>query len=397
MRRPWWLMMVLAAALAGVAADGDELERNRRLLARWRGDAEHYQRLRRDLKAFYALPPEEQARLRKLDRQLHEGDRAAQARLWSVLDRYAGWLEKLPESDRARVLEAPDAATRLKVIREIREREWVERLPAKLRDEVQRLPADKRGARVAEIREEGRRQQRLWQRGTRSKNEPNLRPSKMSEFTPEAAAFIRVMSRRLSPDEKEMLKQAEGKWPDLPRLVRELADRHPALPPLPSGPIRKWGDLPQATKDQLAKVFPKRKVKSLQDHAGKWPDYALEVAKLLQREKLTGPPLGASRPDECPAETRAFLDARLFPSLGAVQKDNLGRLEGRWPEYPLALVRMARERQLLIPGLNLPPGPPEVWENSRLALPEVPVGPRIRFAKEGANDEQERAEGDNPS
>jgi hypothetical protein len=384
MRRPWWLLIVLACVLAAGASDGDDLVRNRRLLARWRTDPEHYQRLQNDLKAFYGLPRARQERLRKLDRELHEGDLTTQTRLWSVLDRYASWLERLPEADRARVVEAPDRASRLKAIREIRDREWVERLPARLRDEVQALPAERRAPSVAELRQEEQRQRNLWQKGTRSKDGPNLRPSKTSELAPEAVAFVKQMTRRLNAEEKERLKQAEGKWPDLPRAVRELADFHPALPPLPSGEIRKYADLPRATKEQLEKVFLKRKVKViLKDHAGRWPDYALEVAKLLQRERLSGPPLGASKPPELPAATRAFLETRLFPSLNAFQKENLSRLEERWPEYPMALVRMARERQLLIPGLNLPPGPPEVWENSRLALWDEPDRPVIQFAREG--------------
>src|SRR5262245_9551054 len=48
------------------------LEQNRRLLERWRKDPEHFNRLKNDLRAFQALPSEKQARLRQLDRDLHD-------------------------------------------------------------------------------------------------------------------------------------------------------------------------------------------------------------------------------------------------------------------------------------------------------------------------------------
>src|SRR5438034_209042 len=107
MRRPWWLLIVLVGALAGAGAVGPD------------GDG----------------------------------------------------LEKLPEANRRRVEEAADAAGRLLVIREVRDREWVERLPAKLRDEVLRLPAEKRPARVAELRQEERRQLAHMEKGTRGKGD----------------------------------------------------------------------------------------------------------------------------------------------------------------------------------------------------------------------------------
>src|SRR5262245_50840815 len=61
MRRPWWVILVVTCCLCSLAlaapdggSGGDELERNRRLLEKWKADPERYQRLKRDLVAFYA-------------------------------------------------------------------------------------------------------------------------------------------------------------------------------------------------------------------------------------------------------------------------------------------------------------------------------------------------------
>src|SRR4051794_19732203 len=92
----------LTLVVPGVALSdpgADEVAHNRRLLERWRADPEHYQRLQRDLRAFWALPPERQQQLRALDRQLHDLDPAAQKRLLEALGRYAYWLERLREAD----------------------------------------------------------------------------------------------------------------------------------------------------------------------------------------------------------------------------------------------------------------------------------------------------------
>ena len=51
--------------------------------------------------------------------------------------------------------------------------------------------------------------------------------------------------------------------------------------------------------------------------------------------------------------------------------------EGRWPEYPLALLEIGRKNNLLVPGMSLP-GPRELWDNARTALPDVPA--RVLFA-----------------
>src|SRR5205085_922617 len=72
--RPVGRLLLLTILLAGAAPavslpepTPEELEANRRLLERYRADPEHFTRLKRDLKAFAALPPERQARLRQLD------------------------------------------------------------------------------------------------------------------------------------------------------------------------------------------------------------------------------------------------------------------------------------------------------------------------------------------
>src|SRR5262245_33956492 len=101
MRRPRWLILVPACLLcvAFATPESEDLERNRRLLEKWKAEPEHYRRLKRDLAAFYALPPERQEEIRDVDRQLHDADSATQARLWAVLERYYTWLERLPEAE----------------------------------------------------------------------------------------------------------------------------------------------------------------------------------------------------------------------------------------------------------------------------------------------------------
>src|SRR5262245_25626651 len=136
MRRPRWLPVLLGALIVTASSraltDADDLERNRRLLERWKADPEHHARLRRDLQAFYALPAERQEAMRRLDHQLHE-DLSTQTRLWPVLTRYHDWLEHLQAPDRAHVLAARTPRERLQRIRDLREREWIEQLPARLR------------------------------------------------------------------------------------------------------------------------------------------------------------------------------------------------------------------------------------------------------------------------
>src|SRR5258708_999456 len=128
MRHPTRLVVLLvlpvAVALASSEPAGDDLDRNARLVEKYRRDyPAYYESLRRDLRAFHRLPAEKQERLRQLDRALHEQDSATQKQLWAVLDRFSAWLDRLPEENRRRVEEAPTREERLRVIKELREQE----------------------------------------------------------------------------------------------------------------------------------------------------------------------------------------------------------------------------------------------------------------------------------
>src|SRR5262245_41264250 len=96
--------LLLAGAWSALSAQGpDELEKNRQSLEKVKQDPEQFSKLRQNLKAFQNLPPQQQERLRKLDRELHEMSSASSYRLFRSLERYADWLDRLPEADRRRV------------------------------------------------------------------------------------------------------------------------------------------------------------------------------------------------------------------------------------------------------------------------------------------------------
>src|SRR5438128_140895 len=109
------VLFVLLPLAVRADSGAEPLEQNRALLEGWRKHPEHYARLRHDLEAFLALPVERQARLRELDRVLHEEDSLTYARLHRVLERYADWLQNLPESQRRKIESAEDNKQRLRL------------------------------------------------------------------------------------------------------------------------------------------------------------------------------------------------------------------------------------------------------------------------------------------
>ena len=92
------------------------------------------------------------------------------------------------------------------------------------------------------------------------------------------------------------------------------------------------------------------------------------------------PPLGASRPGEFPADTQAFIDKELMPTLKDAERAKLHEAEGRWPDYPLALLDLAHKNNLTVTGMDLP-GPREFWNSTHAGLPDVPNQELRDFAK----------------
>src|SRR5258708_19355571 len=78
-------------------------EEKKTQLDKIRQDQGQYSRLLRDAKAFSQLSPEEQDRLRQLDRDMHKEKWNNANRLQSTLKRYAQWVESLPDVDREKI------------------------------------------------------------------------------------------------------------------------------------------------------------------------------------------------------------------------------------------------------------------------------------------------------
>ena len=82
------LTLLLVAALPLAARNGDAPPRPIT-------DPDRRARLKGNLALFRHLAPEDQDRVRELDRALHQDeDTATRARLWAVMERYAGWLSR---------------------------------------------------------------------------------------------------------------------------------------------------------------------------------------------------------------------------------------------------------------------------------------------------------------
>jgi hypothetical protein len=361
----WIAAASLARADQGAAlAEPSQLERARQ-------DPEHFDRLRQDLNVFLHLPPEEQERLRRLDRDLHALNSSNRARLYRALERYASWLETLSDADRQHIAGAADDAERLRRIKEMRQRQWLANLPKAYRDRLDAAGPDMRATLIQTYQQEDLQRRRQWQAALRHWEDLQKAPAarRLKDYPPAVQTFVNEHLRpRLTAEEEAKLHKAEGNWPLYPQTLVELADKHPLLLPGPAhGPMH-FKELPQDVQSSLLAHLKPAQLFHLASMEGKWPDYAFRVTEIARRNKVPLPhQLGPARPADFPPSIQKFV-TELQPILEPEEKTRIEKAEGHWPNYPRTILELARRHQRPVPGMSLP-GPREAWDRFRSQAP----------------------------
>jgi len=332
-------------------------------------------------KAFKALPLLRQQSIRELDKQLDAVEKEQRDRLFRVLEAYVVWLDRLPDSERRGVLAAATPGLRLDVVHDIRERQWLNALPASLRSQLTGMSDAKKAEKIQQWKDEEARQRQLWM--FIRKNAESITGNKAPwPFDTEARRkevieFVRAVFHpdepkrcRLNPSDlatyRDALSAAEknGGWAWYGKAVYDLTRKHDILPE-PADPnllYQDFKDLPPGLSKYVK--WPNIKEKLAND-VGRWPDFPLELHRELQRASKFGPvphpPLGPARVSDFKEPVRTFWEKELSRRLSPFEKGGLQKLENRWPEYPREFVRLARFHDLSVPGVMLP-GSPRRWD-----------------------------------
>src|SRR5207244_8140692 len=135
----------------------DELQANRRRFEQLKKHPDQLEKVRAESKDFFSLPEERQKQIAELRQQLSREPAAIQARLQSVLERYAEWLGSLDETTRDKIKQTPDKQTRLALIRAVREQQWITEQPKALQEKIAALQGEARKALIAKEKEDERR------------------------------------------------------------------------------------------------------------------------------------------------------------------------------------------------------------------------------------------------
>jgi hypothetical protein len=160
----------------------DSPEQNRRgLEEKARQDPAWYERMLRDLDAFQSLPADQQERMRQLDKQLSAQNAATNKKLMKALERYVNWLEKLPPADRKFIEDASDSKDRLRRIRQVREKQWIQTLPKAIREEIMQAKGAERQALIKKYRQEEKKRRQEWDAAMKRGGAQPPRAGKMSD------------------------------------------------------------------------------------------------------------------------------------------------------------------------------------------------------------------------
>jgi hypothetical protein len=350
------------------------------------------------------------------------------------MERYADWLERLPASERRLIVNAPGPVARLDAIRRIRERQWVGRQALAVRKSLKRsamapalhastaglmgpilgpapflgvtasLIKTSRGVMLAQLRQRERERHREWRAAFQSwdeltKRRPPLTLAMLKQSNPDVHTFVEEYLRpRLSNADLQRLNEAADQPSVFPRILVELADKHPSALPGSQGPTH-FSELPKAVQQQLAplverlsKLPPKaaprlRQLKIFLDRsAGKWPQYGKAIAMVARMRKIRlAFELWPSQESDLSFDVQKLLRDQLYPELS---KDEKKALEEKktWPEFPLKIEELAKKHKLRVPWLSLP-GSRERWglyrdkpAPVRASLPDLPRHTLRQFA-----------------
>jgi hypothetical protein len=376
------LLLTPLAALPVLALSdpgADELQESRAQLEQWRKHPDQMARLLRDLQAFLALPEARREQILKLDHDLQEESAASRARLLNVLERYVRWLERLPQEQRQAIENAPDASSRLALIQELRDGEWMQRQPRAIRERWAGLKETRiKVELVLTLRQDEHRRHQEWALTIRfwddlQKGKPL--PRRFADLDPQDREGVKeFLMPMLTEEEKGRLKQAEGRWPDYPRALVEIADRHPFALPGANGP-RSLEDLPKVLQARLSapnkNPFASGKYADLlRGDEGRWPRFAIKVAE-VNRQYIRNPlprELWASTYKSLLEPMRAYVDNVLKPVLSSKEAWQLEDAETTWPAYPEMIGELARAHKLPPPPwATALSGPRERWDNYRSA------------------------------
>jgi hypothetical protein len=345
--------------------------------------------------AFRALPAARQQAVRDLDRQLRGLDGPTRDQRYRVLEAYTIWLEKLPEAERKQVLAADTARRRLDEVRKLRNQQWLDALTASQRAKLNGLPASSQADLIRQWREEEQTHREEWAFYRTYADDvvanktpwPFDSPSRQKdviEFVRTAFRLDDEKARRLEEGERVRynaslaLATEQGGWMPWYAYGRNVYaatkkyERFLLPEPATGEPVTRYEQLGP----RVERFFDKGKGRTTtQFLVGKWPDFALAVNAYATSEKGDKIPLlvlGPAKPSEFKEPLRHFVTRELIPALSPGDRKALEALEGKWPEYPSAVVRLARQCDLSAPGLMLP-GSPKRWDAMYGGL-----GPRVK-------------------
>ena len=226
------LSLALFALLAASAGNADD----RRPARRADVDPE---RLKQYLSAYHRLSPEAQERLKRLDQELHDEDAATRTRLYGVMERYALWLSRLPEADRQRVQSAAAGPERLRVVRELLEKQWLDNLPPARKEQLAKASESERARLVDAWHREDRQRQQERMIALRTA-EALMFPGEMARFQQELQRFVKTdLEPKLNPREKNRL-QTLSKQPFGRNYLHQVWELSKARGLTPPGPPQVW-------------------------------------------------------------------------------------------------------------------------------------------------------------
>ncbi len=330
---------------------------------------------------FKTYPALRQQQLRKLDEDMAALEPARQFQLVEALERYAIWLDRLPDNYRKEILTAPAAVERLEAVRIVKSRQWREGLPATVRERIQNADVAAREQLVSDIKQQDAKRRNMWDLAKREwaniRTDRRPWPFDSEELTKRVHEFVDSGLRpRLNTVERADLDAmrkdltAGGdwfKWYLYGNAVTRLADLHPTLPePAGGKPVKTANDLPQDFLQQLRKKSgPARRQLVQHPASGKWPDFAEVVVREAHELKVSIPAslvFGPTKPEEYQPAVRQFLETELQSKIASAEKAELNRLESAmWPDHSRKLMELARKYDLAVPGVT-PPGPPSKWD-----------------------------------